>query len=424
MNRRSFLKTTALGLGSLPVITRHARPEIQRPNIIWIMADDLGYGDPGCYGCTDIPTPHIDSIARNGVKCHSFYAAAPVCTPSRAALLTGRYPEAVGMTRVLMGTGGLEARIVTIAEVLRNAGYTTGLIGKWHLGYDQMSLPNNQGFDLFYGHRGGKIDFWQHTDSAQKIAGNPLGKHDFYENETEIFPEGYATDLFTRRALRFVEEHRQRPFFLFLAYNAPHYARKDVLQAPEASIRKFSQTEPTRRELYQAMVNYMDDGIGQLLACLKQHRLDQNTLVIFLSDNGADPGHGGSNQPLSGGKWNYKEGGIRVPMVIQWPGVLPARSSRTEPIHMIDLFPTTLAAAGISKPPDLELDGLNVLKVLQGNSGMPERPLFFNQKQVVRLGQWKLLGSELYDLDTDLQESRNLAVMYPEIVKLLAGLRG
>ncbi len=418
INRRTFVKTTAIGgLGAVSAMAfTNAVRAAKKPNIIWIMPDDLGYGDLGCYGCKDIPTPHIDGIARNGVKFESFYAAAPTCTPSRASILSGRYPEAIGMTKVLMGKGGMSSKVVTIAEVLRRSGYATGLVGKWHLGYAGASLPNSQGFDEFYGHRGGKIDYFKHTDSAQKVPSDPMGKHDFYDNNREIFPKGYSTDLFTRRALKFVTDHKKHPFFLFLAYNAPHYARRNVLQAPDKYVRRFaSGRKPSNRQLYAAMVSCMDDGIGELLACLKKSGLDRDTIVMFISDNGADPKHGGSNNPLSGGKWKRSEGGIRVPMIAQWPGKLPGGATVRDAVHMIDLFPTMLAVAGVGPPRGLKLDGLNVLDVMKRRATLPQRPLFFG-KDVVRKGKWKLMGSKLYDLNADPREKRDLAKKHPEVV--------
>lgn len=418
IDRHDFLKMTALGLcGVLAAASASAAPAPGKPNIIWIMPDDLGYGDLGCYGCKDIPTPHIDRLATAGVRCETFYAAAPVCTPSRGCALTGRYPEKLGLGGALMGKGGMKADAVTIAEILKKAGYATGLVGKWHLGYTGDALPNRQGFDEFYGFRGGKIDYFLHTDTAQKVEDSKLGKHDFYENETEIFPEGYATDLFTSRAVDFVERHREKPFFLFLAYNAPHYARPGVLQAPDHYIRRFAKGEkPTPRELYAAMVSCMDDGIGKLLDCLEKNGLADNTIVMFISDNGADPSNGGSNAPLTGGKWKYDEGGIRVPMIVRWPGVLPAGATTREPIHMIDLLPTLLPAAGIQLPPDLELDGLDVLAALKGNAKLPSRPLFFKNQTVVRKSKWKLKASQLFDLEADPRETEDLALRHPEVL--------
>jgi len=213
MNPRHFLHIITSLLLALTASGAETTTLAPKPNIIWIMADDLGYGDLGCYGAKDIPTPHIDSLAAGGVRCETFYAAASTCSPSRASILSGLYPEALGIGGALMGEGGLPAEAVTIAETLKASGYTTGLIGKWHLGYEGETLPNRQGFDEFYGHRGGKIDYFTHHDTAQKIKGSKDGKHDFYENEKEIFPEGYSTDLFTERAVSFVDRHKAEPFF-------------------------------------------------------------------------------------------------------------------------------------------------------------------------------------------------------------------
>jgi len=412
-----------MGMGGLMAATvSTAAPATRMPNIVWIMPDDLGYGDLGSYGGKDFPTPNIDRIAAEGVRLTSFYAASPVCTPSRGCALTGRYPDRLGLSGALMGKGGMESGVVTLAEVLKAAGYATGLVGKWHLGYGDGLLPNDQGFDAFYGFRGGKIDYFNHTDTAQKVEGSEQGKHDFYENKTEIFPEGYATALFTRRAVQFVETHKAQPFFLFLAYNAPHYARPGVLQAPEEYIRKFAGDQPpTKRQLYAAMMNCMDDGIGTVLEALKANGLEEHTIVMFISDNGADPSNGGCNLPLTGAKWKYDEGGIRVPMIAKWPGRLPAGTTNGEAVHMVDLLPTMLGAAGIVMPTNVPLDGLDALDVLAGVAKLPERPLFFKDS-VVRKGKWKLIDGRLYDLDADLQERNNLAGQHPDVVLQLQNL--
>lgn len=386
------------------------------------MADDLGYGDLSCYGAKDIPTPHIDSLAAQGVRCATFYAAASTCSPSRASILSGLYPESLGIGSALMGEGGLPTEAVTIAETLKAKGYSTGLIGKWHLGYEGETLPNRQGFDEFYGHRGGKIDYFTHYDTAQKIMGSKEGKHDFFENEKEIFPKGYSTDLFTDRAISFVDQHKRVPFFMFLSYNAPHYARPGVLQAPESYLKKFARGDPNKqRPIYAAMVSCMDDGIGKVLEAVKRNGLEENTIIMFVSDNGGDPSNGGHNTPLSGMKWSLKEGGIRVPMIMKWPGHIPAGITTKEIIHMIDCYPTMLAAAGIAQPTDVKIHGYNVLDVLKGKDTAPERPLFFG-KDTVRYGKWKLLGAELFDLEADPQEKVNLAAKQPKVFAELQDL--
>lgn len=414
----SSIALMVLGLDSFT----SAAPAAAKPNIIWIMADDLGYGDLGCYGAPDIPTPHIDSLAARGVRCETFYAAASTCSPSRASILSGRYPESIGIGGALMGEGGMPADAITIAEILKTNGYTTGLIGKWHLGYEGDTLPIRQGFDEFYGHRGGKIDYFTHFDTAQKIKGSKEGKHDFYENDKEIFPKGYSTDLFTDRAIAFLDQHKTKPFFLFLSYNAPHYARPGVLQAPGSYIKKFAKENSNKqRPLYAAMVSCMDDGIGKVLDAVKRNGLEEKTLIMFVSDNGGDPSNGGYNTPFSGMKWSLKEGGIRVPMIMKWPGHLPAGTTTKEILHMIDCFPTMLAAAGLALPAGLKLHGGNVLDVLKGKASAPERPLFFG-KDTVRKGKWKLSGPNLYDLEADPREKINLASEQPKLVEELQAL--
>ncbi len=395
------------------------REAARRPNILLIVADDLGYNDVSCNWTQNdraqdsrIPTPNVDRIAESGVRFVQFFAAAPACTPSRACLLTGQYPARVGMSAVLMGSGGMSGNVVTVAETLKAAGYRTGAIGKWHLGYTGDMRPTRQGFEEFFGHLGGKIDYFKHTDTAQK------GKHDLWEGEQEVQREGYSTNLFTDRAVEFVKKHSGEPFFLYLAYNAPHYAHadKDALQAPDEWIRKFAKgPKPTDREVYSAMVACMDDGIGRVLASLKEQKIDGDTLVIFMSDNGADPKYGGSNYPLSGHKRDVLEGGVRVPMAACWPGVIPAGKVSKEQVHMADFLPTALAAAGVQPPAGAKLDGANMLEVLKGAAPASELPRFFHYAgdTALRRGKWKLDrikgAAKLFDLETDLQEKQDLS---------------
>ena len=413
---RIFLVTSFLTLLCFGMVSKgFGAAANSRPNIIWIIADDLGYGDLGSYGCRDIPTPHIDSIASQGIRCTNFYAAAPICSPSRASMLTGQYPETHGIGGALMGKGGFRQGTVTIAECLKQSGYATGLVGKWHLGYAGEALPNSRGFEEFYGHRGGKIDFFEHTDTAQKVEGNPMGKHDFFENDTEIFPKGYSTDLFTDRAIRFVENHKSTPFFLVVSYNAPHYSRGGVLQAPENILKRFTKgKKPTDREKYTAMVSCMDDGIGRLMECLSREGLDENTMVIFVSDNGADPKHGGSNGALSAGKWTYREGGIRVPMVAKWPASIPANRTVPDSIHMIDFFPTMLRASGTTFPVKAKIEGVDVMDCLRGEAKVSERVLHFGNTTLM-MGKWKLFEDKLYDIENDPTEQKDQAALQPAI---------
>ncbi len=404
--------------GALAVTPVSAAP---KPDIVLIVADDLGYGDAGCFGCRDIPTPNIDSLAHDGVRLSQAYVY-NVCSPTRAALITGDYAERNGIRTVLMG-GSVPrfAKATTIAKVLHDAGYVTGLVGKWHLGYQGDMVPTHMGYDEFYGFLGGKIDYFKHTDSTQKN-GTPDGKHDFWEGDREIFPEGYSTDLFTERARKFIRDHARQPFFLELAYNAPHYATtKGVYEAPAAYLKKFGVTGDPKdtRGGYAAMVNCMDDGIGRVLAELKAQSLEQNTLVVFISDNGAEDA--GSNKPFSGGKHSDKEGGIRTPWAARWPGVIPAGLVRADIVHAMDVMPTLLAAAQVPPPPGLKFDGTNVWSVFTGKEPAPVRPICF-PPSTIRLGKWKLFSGKLYDIESDPGESADVAAQHPEVCAQLSGL--
>lgn len=385
-----------------------------RPNIVLIVADDLGYGDLGCFGCKDIPTPNIDSLARDGMKLTQAYAY-PVCSPTRAALMTGRYAEHVGINTVLMGHSAPKFGNATIlAKMLHESGYVTGIFGKWHLGYDGNVTPTRMGFDEFFGHLGGKIDYFKHTDATQK------GKHDLWEGEKEVFREGYSTDLFTERARQFIRDHAAKPFFLYLPYNAPHFAIKNGdYQAPDTYLKRFGVTGDPKgtRGGYAAMVSCLDDGIGRVLEELKAQKLEEKTLVIFISDNGAE--NAGSNAPLSGGKHSTKEGGIRVPWLARWPGVIPPGSVRKDVVHVIDLAPTLLSVSGAKPPSNSQFDGIDIGSAFIGKEAVPERPLFFH-KDTVRQGKWKLRGGKLYDLEADPGEKSDLAAKHPDVCEQLA----
>ena len=390
------------------------------PNIVLIIADDLGYGDLGCYGCKDIPTPNIDSIARAGVRFTDAHAY-NVCSPTRAALRTGRYAERNGIRTVLMGGNPQNfAGAVTLAEMLHGSGYATALVGKWHLGYAGGAIPTRLGYDLFFGHLGGKIDYFKHTDSTQKN-GTPGGKHDLWENDKEVFVAGYSTELFTDRAVRFIRDHADKPFYLEVAYNAPHYStKKGVYQAPQSYLDKFhvAGDPDNTRGAYAAMVSCMDDGVGRILGELKARGVDRNTLVVFLSDNGAEAR--GSNGDLAGGKHNNKEGGIRVPWVAAMPGKIPAGTVRTDVVHVIDLTPTCLALAQAKPKEGTKFDGFDVWPAFSGSGTVPERPLCF-PRDTIRRGKWKLSGGKLIDLEADPGETKDLAEAFPEICSRLAG---
>lgn len=411
------LLVSCLPLATVAADTAHGK---RPPNILLILADDLGYGDLGCFGCEDIPTPNIDSIARDGVRFTNAYAY-PTCSPTRAALMTGRYAEHFGVSSALMGEDAPKFHeAVTVANRLKDAGYVTGLVGKWHLGYTDDVSPTHKGFDEFFGFRGGKIDFFKHTDTAQKN-GTPDGKHDLWEGEKEITREGYTTDLFTARARKFIDDHTGKPdgkpFFLYLAYNAPHYAKKDTWQAPAEYLKRFNAVGKTKgRDVYRAMVACLDDRVGEVLAELKSRDVERNTLVIFMSDNGAEPP--GSNKPLSGWKHGFREGGVRVAWIARMPGVIAPGTVRDDVVHAIDFLPTMLAVAGHEPPAKPPLDGMNVWSAFTGGPRVPERPIYFSNHGL-RLGKWKLLDGKLFNLESDPPESSDVAAANSGVVESL-----
>ena len=417
------MKSIALiGCALLPALLLPGAPVAgvsARPNIVLIVADDLGYGDVGCFGCKDIPTPNLDQLAHDGVRFSQAYAY-NVCSPTRASLITGCYAERNGIRTVLMGDSVPQfAKAITVASVLHQAGYVTGLVGKWHLGYEGNVLPTRMGFDEFFGFHGGKIDYFKHTDSTQKN-GTPEGKHDLWEGTTEIFRQGYSTDLFTERARQFIRDHAQTPFFLELTYNSPHYATHNgVYQAPAAYLKRFgveNQPDNTRGG-YAAMVSCMDDGIGRVLAELKSQHLDAKTLVIFISDNGAEDA--GSNLPFSGGKHSNKEGGIRVPWIARWPGVIPPATVRSDTVHVMDLMPTLLSAAHVVPPAECQFDGTNIWSAFAGKDPVAGRAICF-PPNAIREGRWKLIGNKLFDLATDPAERSDVAAQHAEVCAQLS----
>lgn len=393
-------------------------------NVLWIVADDMGYGDLSSTGCVNYDTPNIDRIGREGVTLDRAYVY-PVCSPSRAALLTGRTPQRCGIESVLLPgyEAGLSAGIPNAAREFSAAGYRTALIGKWHLGDKPQSRPNALGFDEFYGFLWGETGYFSH---AKKVGG--VEQLDFYQNTTKVDQPGYTTDLYTDRAIRFLQENRDRPFFLDLAYNAPHY----YLDAPASYQARFS-GQP--QAMYSAVMKSLDDNIGRLLDALAQLGLDKTTLVVFLSDNGAPATGGGRNTPLRGHKNELLEGGIRTPMFVRLPGVIPAGGRSAGTFAAWDLLPTSLGLAGLPVPAGLE--GKDLQKLLTDPSATNPDARCFQytgpggvlSRAVIKQG-WKLYGTEkpggvstlaLYDLNRDPGESRDLAAAEPAKVGELLG---
>ena len=395
--------------------------DLQRPNVVLIVTDDVGYGDFGAYGETDIRTPNVDRLAREGVKLTDFYAA-PVCTPTRAALITGRYQQRVGLEEALPSAGprdrGLPATGRSLPQLLNKNGYATGLIGKWHLGWKPEFSPNEHGFDYFFGFKSGAIDFYTH-ESAN-------GMHDLFENAAAVHVDGYMTDLITARAVRFIEQHAATPFFLDVSYNAAHWPfqppdrySKAARVGPQGPL---DEPAPTRQD-YAAMLERADQGVGQILQTLARVGVERNTLVIFTNDNGGE--WLSRNTPLSDRKGTLWEGGIRVPAIFRWPGRLPAGRSSSQPAIFMDLTATILAATSTPVPREARLEGIDLLPILKGQAPPLERTFFWRTRtqKAVRRGEWKLLvqgdAMYLFNLAADISERNDLARERIDVVRAL-----
>ncbi|MBS1825672.1 MAG: sulfatase [Acidobacteria bacterium] len=422
MNRRAFLSAVS---GLTAGVAQSTRP----PNIVLILADDLGYGELGCQGNGEIPTPNIDSIAINGARFTNGYVSAPVCCPSRAGLITGRYQTRFGHERNLIGKAnlipdaGLPLTEVTIASRLRQAGYRTGLVGKWHLGGTSRFHPRVRGFDEFYGFlheghfyypppfRGGLTRL--RTNEPPYDEDNPI-----LRDNVEVKESSYLTDAFAREAASFLERNKAQPFFLYLALNAIH----SPMQAPVPYLKKFEYIRDEHRRLFAAMTAAMDEAVGAVLTKLRDLGLEGNTLVVFLSDNGGPTAELTSgNGPLRGGKGQLYEGGIRIPFLAQWKGRIAAGQTIDDPVISLDLFPTFLEAASIPAG-RFRLDGLSLLPRLTGKQkSIPERALFwrYGPNISLRRGDWKIVRQaspgqkqstlEMFYLKEDTGEMRNRA---------------
>jgi arylsulfatase A-like enzyme len=409
-----------------------AQSQGARPNVILIITDDVGYGDIGSYGAPDIKTPNIDSLAKNGMRLTDFYAA-PNCSPTRAMLISGRYQQRsrietpLGSARAAQDQG-LPATGRTLPQLLKNNGYRTGLVGKWHLGYKPEFSPNAHGFDYFFGFKSGLIDYYQHTDST--------GDHDLFENTEPTHVTGYSTDLFTERSVKFIEENAKQPFFLEVAFNAAHWP----FQIPDhpsvaAGNGRFvqPQEDPTNsRRDYVAIVERADQGVGKILATLERLGLTRNTLVIYTQDNGGE--WLSRNAPLFHRKNTVWEGGIRVPAIFKWPGRIPAGKTSAQVGITMDLTATILAATNSTVPAEAKLEGMNLLPLLQDGAQRTERTLFWRvttqarRQRAVRQGDWKLVLDGgvpfLYNLASDVGERNDLANQRQDMVRKLFPLIG
>ena len=423
-----------IGLSQV-VVSAEPTPKAARPNFVIIMADDLGYGDLSCYDGW-IPTPNIDRLAKEGMKFLDFHSSGNVCSPTRAGLMTGRYQQRAGIPGVVYADPardahyhGLQTSEVTFAKLLKNAGYRTAIFGKWHLGYETKYNPIHHGFDLFRGYVSGNVDYISHVDQA--------GQFDWWHQDQLVQEPGYSTHLITQHAVKFIEDNQDRPFCLYLPHEAPHYPYQRPNDSAQRSVNQVRRVRrPNDKETYRIMVEEVDKGVGAVLAKLKECGLDNNTLVVFFSDNGATKL--GSNGKLRGQKGTDWEGGHRVPMVARFPGMIrPGSESRALTISL-DVMPTMLEMAGVSIPANL--DGVSLLSHLKEAPTQKRvtRKLFWNGR-AMRDGSWKLMVDnkkkkpsknrgrvkpQLFDLSNDLSESKNVAAKHPQrVTEMLSQLK-
>lgn len=411
----------------------------QKPNVIIILADDLGYADVGFNGCKDIPTPNIDRIASNGVKFTNGYVTFSVCGPSRAGLLTGRYPQRFGYERNPQyrphdPNMGLPKTESTLAETLKKGGYTSGIVGKWHQGADISNHPLNRGFDEFFGHLGGGHAYFPELLTIKDSYSVENNEGESYKtwimrNHEPIQTKKYLTDEFSDEAVQFVERHQKKPFFLYLAYNAPH----SPLQATQEYLDRFPNILDENRKTYSAMVSAVDDGVGRLLDKLEILNLDKNTIVYFLSDNGGpEKDNSSNNGELREGKSSIYEGGYRVPFAMQWKGTIQPQVFENS-VSSLDIFATIASLSKAQISTDKPLDGVNLIPFLTGKKkSLPHETIFLrkfdDKKYSVRHKDLKLVikkdsTPELYNLKNDIGEQNDIAQQHPEEVKKLDKLR-
>lgn len=386
------------------------------------MADDLGYGDISCYGNKTIQTPVLDKMAGEGIKFTNYYSNGAVCTPTRAALMTGNYQQRAGLEGVIYAAmdkrneGGLSEKETTMGEIFQENGYKTGIFGKWHLGYDEKYNPTHHGFDEFYGYVSGNVDYISHRDG--------IGLYDWWHNTDTVYEEGYVTDLITDRALAFMERNKERPFLLYIPHETPHYpfqGRNDKADRLPGQDFEAWGSRPDKEAAYKEMVEIMDENIGRVFEKLKELGLDNNTFVFFCSDNGAM--QIGSNGILKGHKTSLWEGGIRVPAIAWYPEKISGGIISKAVLASIDVLPTLLSITGIKT--NTEFDGEDFSGVLFKNDEMPERPVFWRYRNqwAVRKDDWKYLKIKdreyLFNLKNDVSETTNVKDEFPEKFQIL-----
>ena len=432
-------KLTSIVLTTLPLwiaagaACLHAAPAAaaEKPNILFIVADDMGYADCGVHGCKDVPTPNLDSLAKGGIRFTDGYVTGAVCSPTRAALMTGRHQLRDGVpTWIQPGKPGLNAGVPTLADYLKKAGYHTAIVGKWHLGEQDQCNPLNRGFDEFFGFLGG----------GHHYIARPNGKGEYnapiLRNREPLNEQRYLTDAFGEEAAGFIsrQKGKEQPFFLYLAFNAVH----TPLEATDDYLQRFAKIEDKQRRAYAAMLSAMDDSVGKVLKAVRDAGIEEQTLVYFISDNGGpitrNSPNASLNTPLRGGKGETWEGGIRVPFILKWPGHLKAGTAFTQPVIQMDVMATMLALTGVEVDSKWPIDGVNLMPFLNApeKGAAPHRMLCweFGPQWAIREDRWKLTyawpgkGAKqpilgLYDLSEDISESHDLSTEQPELVKKL-----
>lgn len=415
MSRLTLFATATVALLVAPWAAQAAEGP-RKPNIVVIVADDLGYADLGIHGGKDVPTPQIDALANSGVRLTNGYVSGPYCSPTRAGLLTGRYQQRFGHEFNPGGASGGNAEVglpiteTTVADRLSKAGYRTGLVGKWHLGNTDKLHPQSRGFEEFFGFLGG-------AHSYVPGRGNE-GVNAIRRGRAPVDEKEYLTDAFAREAVAYIDRHKDEPFFLLLSFNAVH----TPLDADEKYLKGLEGISDPRRRAYAALLAGMDHAVGRVVKKLQDDKLEENTLVIFFSDNGGPPANASSNGSLRGNKAQTWEGGVRVPFFVSWKGKLPAGKTYDQPAIQLDIAPTVLAAAGVDYA-DAKFDGVNILPHLAGeNTAAPHDKLYwrFGQQTAIRAGDWKLVkgvgvnDAILVNLAEDLGETKDLSAAHPE----------
>ena len=400
----------------------HAGQDTSKPNVLIILVDDLGYADVGFQGCKDIPTPNIDHLAKNGMVCTNGYVTHPFCSPTRAGLLTGRYQQRFGhefnpVYDPLDKNEGLPLGEKLLPQFMKDSGYKTGWVGKWHLGSSPAHIPSQRGFDDTFGFIGGghRYQDWVPNERQYTL---PIMK-----NDKAVDVKNHVTTALAEQAAAFVQAQVDKPWFLYLAFNAPHTPHEPTAQKLE----QFAKIQNLQRRKLASQISLLDDAIGVVMDRLHSSKQSESTLVFFLSDNGGPTQSGAINTPLRGAKGTVYEGGIRVPFVISWPGKIPNGTRYDMPVISLDIFATALAVAGTAIPTDKVYDGVNLIPYLKGEKKeSPHQQLFWRhgagQNHAMREGNWKIVRAknkpaELYDLGNDIAESKDLANEKPEVAK-------